>query len=360
MFSSQVLETGIGLVFMIFVLAIAASGVLELGNRLLNVRAKDLEVALQSLLSGSKPGAGERFRGAVSRLGGAVGAPKLADDAQQAWNAFTATSVYQGLLATRNQIRPAYLSAQAFAEAVDEMLQTPGAVAPLAGQPVARRQAALALDDVRSGSQEFRAGLERWYDEAMTGLSARYRKKSSMWLLFIGPVLAGALNASVPHVAEELWRDSATRAVVVAAAEAAPAPTGNASTTPAQTVEQVAATAEQLTALGLPIGWSGEPTPFDPRWWGVHLLGWLLTGALCSMGGPFWFDVLGRLTAIRSPRPPTAVDDDTSATHAVVRKAEAPVGPAAVVAEAVPSPPVEPDVLIRGFRSLIPRRSKKG
>ena len=340
MFGSQVLDTGIGLTFTIFVLAIAASGVLELGNRLLNTRSKDLEVALRSLLDGRSP--------------------KLSDRASDVWQAFTGTSVYQGMVATRGQVRPAYLSAKAFAEAVDELLRTPAKPAPPADTPVGLRQATLAIDDVTAGTQEFRAGLERWYDEAMAGLSARYRKQSSVWLFLIGLVLAAALNASVPHVAQELWRDSATRAVVVAAAQAVgPAPTGDASTSPAQTLAQVAATAEQLTTLGLPIGWSGASTPFDLAWWSVHLLGWLLTGALCSMGGPFWFDVLGRLTAIRSPRPPKAVDDKESATRMLVETRASPVEPGLVGLAAVQQAPVEQTVRGSLLTIMAPGHPKK-
>jgi len=313
MLNSQTLETGIGLALMLFILATAASGILDLGRRLLNSRSKDLEVALKSFLDNKPMPMLHRIGKAFARIVGAVGAPKLEGTEEEAWQKLKSTSVYRGAAAARNQVRPAYLSAKSFAEAIEEMQASS---APLTG-PLKQRIDALSAT-VEDDTVRFRAGLETWFDEAMSGLSGRYQKKSTMWLFFIGLALAFSLNASFPHVARDLWHDSVTRAAVVAAAETyAPAP----ATTPtsiAESLEQTAKATEDLTAIGIPIGWA-PPTPDEPArntgWWSWHILGWLMTAALVSLGGPFWFDLLGRLTAARSPKPPKAADDETSATR---------------------------------------------
>lgn len=85
-----------------------------------------------------------------------------------------------------------------------------------------------------------------------------------------------------------------------------------------------------LQQAGLPIGWSRAARPsvwedgcgavddrgnardaacqggaplLNPKWWGNSLLmlaGWLLTALACTLGAPFWFDVLGKLVKLRA------------------------------------------------------------
>ena len=326
MLSSQALETGIGLALMMFVIAVAASNLLDLGRRLLNLRSKDLEVALMSFFD-EEPDRWRRRAGkAVTRLVGGVGGPDLLQPAAgtatrggvavpanelAAWDAFKATSAYRGVKAARQQVRPAYLSAKTFADAVEELVTKN---VPLTG-PLKERVAAAAGSTLRR-----RAELEAWFDEAMAGLSGRYQKKSTIWLLLLGTVMAGALNASLPHVAQNLWQDGTTRASVVAAAEGYAAPSASASPGSAtQTLQDVAGAADELTQLKLPIGWSTVPADSisDGGWWLLHILGWLLTGVLASLGGPFWFDIFNRLTLARTGKPPKAPEDETSATYAL-------------------------------------------
>jgi len=312
MLSSQVLETGIGVVFVLIILSTAASAVLDLVRRGLNSRSKDLEAALRSFFAtppANTPAA--QVTRSLRHLWQTVGTPTLDPAAEEAWRGFQRTSIYQGALAARGQVRPAYLSAKAFAEAVDEQLRDTEVTGPLKVRVDALVKSALPQHTI-----EFRAGLERWFDEAMAGLSSRYRKRSTLWLFLLGLLLCGALNASVPHMAQQLWTDSATRAVVVAAADSYDQPTSAPTQTPADAIEDVAAAADDLTELGLPLGWNGQ-NPSEPWWWPLHGLGWILTAALISLGGPFWFDLLNRLTALRSPRPAPAADDATSATRIV-------------------------------------------
>ena len=337
MLSSQTLETGIGLALMMFVIAVAASSLLDLGRRLLNLRSKDLEVALMSFFD-DKPDVWPKRAGkAFTRLFGGVGGPGLdpttaasrdatnkapADDSEvAAWREFKKTSAYRGVKAARQQVRPAYLSAKSFAEAVEELLDSG---VTLTGPLKERVEAA------KGHAQRRRAELETWFDEAMAGLSGRYQKKSTIWLLIIGTLLAGVLNASFPHVAKDLWQDGTTRASVVAAAEAYAAPT--ASKTPGtatETLESVAKAADNLDQLKLPVGWSAAPGvgARTDAWWLSHILGWLMTGLLASLGGPFWFDIFNRLTLARSGKPPKAAEDETSATFALTNSTSRPPVP---------------------------------
>ena len=314
MLTSQVLETSIGIVFLLLILATAASAVLDLIRRLLNSRSKDLEKALKCLFDDhSHAHTSNIFQATLTALSGlfvTVKAPKLQVDAQTAWTTFTNTSLYRGASAARGQVRPAYLSAKSFAEAVEENLRDGHLPTGALGQRVEALYKSIDQDALA-----FRSGIERWFDETMAGLSSRYRKRSTVWLFVIGLILVGVLNVSVPHAAQELWRDSATRATVVAAAEGYTPPAADDAPSAADTVRGVADAADQLGQLGIPIGW-GMPLPKTLGSWVLLVLGWILTAALISLGGPFWFDFLNRLTAIRSPKPATAADDETSATNA--------------------------------------------
>src|ERR671914_2685832 len=106
MFGSQVLETAIGLVLMFFAIAFAASSLVEIYSRLLKKRAKDLEQTIGAMLSGGEADA----------------------DMAAAFNAFKETSIYRSAYAAagksvfRKQLRPSYVSAKAFSDAVSEML----------------------------------------------------------------------------------------------------------------------------------------------------------------------------------------------------------------------------------------------
>ena len=82
---------------------------------------------------------------------------------------------------------------------------------------------------------------------------------------------------------------------------------------------------DTLQSIGLPLGWTGSawPTYFeeacdpagkavpcrlgdrigDGGWWGnllIALLGWSMTAVACTLGGPFWFDLLNRLVKLRA------------------------------------------------------------
>ena len=72
------------------------------------------------------------------------------------------------------------------------------------------------------------------------------------------------------------------------------------------------------SALRLPIGWPGWPlqsstyhgtdsrTPHHPGDWWLKTLGLIITALAAMQGGPFWFDLLGKLINLRLTGPPPA------------------------------------------------------
>lgn len=294
MFGSQALDVAIGLALLFFVLATATSALVELVAKRLRKRHRDLEQAIGAMLSGKD----------VEWAGSAT-----------LDHAFRKTSIYRSAQAAAGKAGVAYLSARSFADAAVEVARTAGADAWPAGLQARMTQVYLDVGDDLTG---LKAGLESWFDETMAVIESQYKKWATTWLFFAGLVLAVGVNASAINVAQDLWQSETTRAAVVAAAQSTTTADQKAST-----ITDVAGATDQLTELGLPVGWS-EPVfapSHDARWWLVHALGWLITAAMLMLGGPFWFDLLSRLVSLRNAgqKPDTAVADPASATAAVIR-----------------------------------------
>lgn len=296
MFGSQALDTAVGLVLMLFILATAASSLLETSNRLTRKRAKDLERALGELLGGN------RNNGA---------------DAAAALASLRHTSVYAAATTAAGGAPPAYLSAKSFADATLELTakagESPDHVVPrLLGERIE-----MLLQEAQNDALELRAGLERWFDEAMGRLSDAYKRQASLSVGVIGFLLAVATNSSTPDVVARLWTGPVVRQSVISAAQ------NVGQGKDATALADVARTTADLTQLSIPVGWVGSEIG-GVGWWLGHLLGWGLTAVLVTVGAPFWFDLLGRLTTFRSGgaggQPPRADQDPAAATPRVLAR----------------------------------------
>jgi hypothetical protein len=177
--------------------------------------------------------------------------------------------------------------------------------------------------EARNDIDEFRRGIERWYDEHMARVSGWYKRHTRWISLGIALVIVLVLNLNGVRIASALYLDEPLRAAVVAAAQDAEPCTDDAKECLAQAREQVA----PLAAAGLPIGWTevAECAELECTFWerygftdpvrgaghdlmhlGLTLLGYALLVIATLPGARFWFDALGRLNSLRStgPRPP--------------------------------------------------------
>jgi hypothetical protein len=185
----------------------------------------------------------------------------------------------------------------------------------------------------------FRRRLEQWFDEEMDRLSGWYKRRTKWFLLLWGVGLAIVLNVDAALLARTLWTDSTLRSAVVAEAQrvATPATTtpdgaasptatppcpisssAGAATSTTDPLDCLTARIDSLQALRLPIGWPGWPlqsdfyhgadrrTPHDPGDWWLKTLGLIVTALAAMQGGPFWFDLLGKLINLRLTGPPPA------------------------------------------------------
>jgi len=112
-------------------------------------------------------------------------------------------------------------------------------------------------------------------------------------------VLTIGLNVSALRIVEHLNAEPTVRAAVVTKAEGAGGETeGSADLT--QAGKEAEGAVDELSSLGLPIFWADGNAPWDAGndpW--IWIVGWAVTIVAVSLGAPFWFDALGRLSNLR-------------------------------------------------------------
>jgi hypothetical protein len=169
--------------------------------------------------------------------------------------------------------------------------------------------------------EELRTNLEAWFDDAMARVSGWYKRKTQIILIVIGIILVPAINANTIKMGERMWEDDTVRASVVAQAQeiasdtpttdaaepsaaATPTPDGAELSEAAQRLNTAADDIDDVVKVGIPMGWRGEAVPHGLGEILIAIAGWLLTILAISLGAPFWFDALGRLSRLRSTGKP--------------------------------------------------------
>jgi len=193
--------------------------------------------------------------------------------------------------------------------------------------------------------ERFRAGLENWYNETMDRVSGWYKRQSQLILFFIGLVIAVIFNVDSIEIAGKLSKDNALRAQMVQYAgtlsdsyKSLPKDfnssfnTGNPSDTTKQdtALDSINVKYEFLKLIYkqadsvnnmLGLGWMHKDTTVTAKkslpattdkkhyifnrtipqhsFWKA-LLGWIITALAISLGAPFWFDLLNKITKLRS------------------------------------------------------------
>ncbi len=203
---------------------------------------------------------------------------------------------------------------------------------------------------------EFNAGvtaqidqIKLLYTQRMERVQGSFKRNAQRWLCGIGFVLAVALDADTLHLARQLGTDSTARALVIAMAEknsnadfmkancsagttGTPSAGGTPTSPPPGSAAAVAGAAAAATAgptvdaksdaqaliacldSSLPgvLGWSDIrkkqiwTTYPDLRIALLALLGYLLTAFAVSLGAPFWFDLMNKVSNLRATLKPIA------------------------------------------------------
>jgi hypothetical protein len=189
---------------------------------------------------------------------------------------------------------------------------------------------------------QWRSEVERWYDDKMERLSGWYKRRTKGLLFAFGLVVALVLNADSVAIGTALYKDATLRSSVTAQAQKVVTDSPDCKNDPDTKDNPVACVirlVDQVKGLDVPLGWPTWPNKWrswyvgglyatDARvphaggqWW-LKIAGILLTGLALSLGAPFWFDLLNKVTNFRSTgTPPPKSGSDQSSVGSIQPKA---------------------------------------
>jgi hypothetical protein len=140
--------------------------------------------------------------------------------------------------------------------------------------------------------------IEAWFDSAMERLSGKYKRYTQRITLALAALLVVLTNADSISLTQKLWAQPALRVAATVLAE------GHLEACKGQDQKRCLASAAQ-TAQELPIGWTtaelDRAASLDPWFLGSKFFGFLISVLAVSLGAPFWFDLIKRLSAMRKP-----------------------------------------------------------
>ena len=190
----------------------------------------------------------------------------------------------------------------------DDPIESVGNQIALADIPAGVKDALLGLTKgIAKDRDQLRGLVEDWFNGSMERVSGWYKRKAQLVICALSLVATIGLNVNTIGIAETLSKDNAVRAAVVADAEKSTIKEG-------AKPKEAATAISEVNQLGVPIGWNksgNEPAQasFESVGEVAHTLGgWLLTFVALSLGAPFWFGLLGKLTSLRTSgnAPPTS------------------------------------------------------
>jgi hypothetical protein len=285
MFNSTVLEVGIGLAFVYFLLAVVCSAINETISSFTRHRAKELKKGLESLLGDPQKVRELLDHPLVRGLSRKGNVPSYLP-------ASTFSVAFLDLASSKQTIEEA---ARALRQTLDDL-------------PPGQFKKAVEVHLRRAGGdlRLLRQNLEQWFDQAMDRVSGWYKRRAQLVILLIATALVGGLNIDSIAIGRAMARNDSLRASLVAVAE------GAVKNKEQATPETVTALKSGLEEMGVPIGWSegfaAEVTsgrPGGAKLMGlsailVKVAGLLITLFAVALGAPFWFDLLSKIVALRS------------------------------------------------------------
>jgi ElaB/YqjD/DUF883 family membrane-anchored ribosome-binding protein len=289
------LQVVIGIVFMLLLLSLLATTIMELISSIFALRGKNLETALCHMLSSADKDGGiyQEFKNnpLYKQLCQRYGAPK---DAKLRPPSYLNPDTFHSI------VMAVVLNGEDKEKLQEKINQLPDEDLKKVLQQL--------LNDADYELDHFKEKVNQWFNDVMDRASGWFKRHTQQLVVGIGMVIAVGLNADTLAIYQRLEADPvATQQLVTMAEQYVSTNDSLNIQSNAETREQVAQVntlvTDQLAHARSPLGlgwYPDELKKLKPVDWGLKILGWLITALAISLGAPFWFDVLKRLVNIRS------------------------------------------------------------
>ncbi len=318
-----ILTVVLGIVFILLMLSLLATTVMELISAILALRGKNLIKALDNML---------------------VGLDKDGKMDKTIMKKFTNNAFYRQLsyrYGSRTLNPPSYIGDESFKSILFDSLfgecQTKEDIQKVIDE--------LSNEDLKSVLQQlmreaegdverFKLKIKGWYNAVMERATGWYKRTTQYILIIVGIVMAVVLNADTLSIYEQLESNPQLAERLAAAATAAArydnvddfknsivvvrdsvnqdTLVANVMNNPEnqaqlEAFQQKKAELDSLLSYynqntsSLGMGWKNVDTHSrDWYYWLTKALGWLITALAISLGAPFWFDILKKIVNIRN------------------------------------------------------------
>jgi len=321
------LEVVLGTVFILLVLSLFATTIMEIINSLFSLRGKFLIKALKSMLAG--------------------------EGRNDTLEAFLYNPRYKQLTSRflLKERPPSYISATTFSSILWDIIFSEGKddlPANKINEIKDKNLRSVLMQLYRESNLEvdvFKEKTEEWYEEVMERSVGWFKRNTQTVLLIIGLFIAIVFDADTLAIFRQLSNDPESQLKIAGMVDNLYAK----GTDGELLVDSLYLTAYQaeiqsllttnLEGLREPLGlgWYESTFPKTTYEWLFKALGWLITALAVSLGAPFWFDLLKKIMSIRSsgyiPQPalmvnkvPQKVKSDSNAISKEVPK-DLPVHP---------------------------------
>jgi hypothetical protein len=171
------------------------------------------------------------------------------------------------------------------------------------------------FDNADNDLERAKQNVEAWFDSTMDRVSGWYKRKTQLILLVLAFIVTGAMNADTIKLTSTFLQNPALRGEIALAASrymdeqesnAQKKGTDDKSTPVVEFKQQL----KLFEKLSLPLGWSKETLPNGAEWI-LKIIGLAFTAFAASLGAPFWYDLLNKLTKLRATGkiPPKATEN---------------------------------------------------
>lgn len=308
------LQVVTGLIFVLLLLSLFATTVMELLASALSLRGKNLEKALENMLTTH-----DNKKTVTDKSGTVVpdaNIPAGYDDT--VLKEFKENPLYKQLSFKYGKKRnaPSYVSSESFRSILMAIIlkgknfdwdNVKGQINDISNQEL--RDVLLQFANESEGDiNSFKTKVSSWYNNVMDRASGWYKRSTQKILVVVGLAIAVIFNADTLAIYERLESDPAALQEVVQLADSFVA--SNDSLTINRIDPQFQESYDQLKDIlnnqisniksPLGLGWKNvnlsKLTPYD---WLTKILGYIVTALAISLGAPFWFDLLRKIVNLR-------------------------------------------------------------